>query len=466
MTESPFVRNGAVVRCASCQKKYRIKSSHVERVLTTGPRTLDEADSVLRTDSVDIDPDEIAPVSIDDDGNVVGLSGLSELMRQSDAKGAKAKIQARMHDPASSDDGRDGVGPPAVERIDDQPASTSAAQRRARLLAQRKRKRKNALVLTSLGCLLVVSGVVLFMVLNQEKNRDGVESNGTAADDTPPKPGNNNPSNPNGNNGNNPRPDPGTDNPPAVDPELFAGIGPPTRNPDPRYIVPVVRQRPDVMPADVPTVMIPSRLVAYEGWYIMQPPRGSANAGGDADVEVGELTALDLDADQTLLTGAVVNRSEKALLGGELHVMLLDSSAAVFAETYVPLVMIAPDGDQKISLPIATRHWRRARGVRMGTKVTSWGESLSPLPNVKVDPVGQGEHAALRVSAFHTGDTALRNVLVLIEAVDSDGVLAARFMIENEKVYVASQTWLDLVVATPVDADQNDLRWSAMIQPR
>ena len=60
------------------------------------------------------------------------------------------------------------------------------------------------------------------------------------------------------------------------------------------------------------------------------------------------------------------------MLSGELHVMLLDSTGRVFAETYTPLVMIEPGGKQAIALPIATRHWKRSRGVRAGVVVTDW----------------------------------------------------------------------------------------------
>lgn len=470
MTESPFVRNSAVVRCASCNTKYRIKSSHVERVLTSGPRTLDETDHVLRTDSVDIDPDEASPVSIDDAGNVVGLSGLSELMRQSDAKGAKAKLQSHMKEapPAAktprSASADQSAG--AITRLDDEPATTGgASQRRAKLLARKRQMRTNAMIIAALTCLLVVSGVVLFMLTRGGKD-EAPTSNGTAAagDEGQPKPDD-------GDVQLFPPTDAGTrqvqdDGNQSPDPVLFADVGPPSSNPEPKFVAPWPTPDPGALPADVPTVVTPARPVEHEGWYVMSPPRGSANAVGVSDIEVGELEDRPLEDDMTLLSTAVRNKTARALLTGELHVMLLDSSGRVFAETYMPLVMLGPGAEQEVALAIPTRYWERKRGVRTGTTVRDWGESLSPVSDVALDPVGAGPYAALRISARHRGEAALRGALILIEAADSRGGLLRRYVVDNEKLYVGAGEWLDLVVQTPLDSAPGPVTWTALVQPR
>lgn len=470
MIESPFVRTGAVVRCGGCGFKYRVKSSQVERVLTTGPRTLDETDTVLRSDSVDIDPDEVAPVSIDDEGNVVGLSGLSELMRRSDAQGAKNKVLAQMEAPAppaskprSKDKPREGV-----VRLDDEPVTdSSAAQRRARLLARRRRKRTHAVVLAALACLVVVGGVVVATVVMRQRGGDtqrqgqtarGGDKAGGLQDKTPP---NENPAP--GGQGDQPSQGPGTTAPAG---DLFAGLAPPTPNPDPKFVPPWPVPDPDAVPTDVPTVVTPAKRLAHEGWYIMSPPRGSADAAGEADVGVDDLTPGEDKQGTTLLTGAVNNQTERVLLAGELHVMLLDSSGRVFAETYMPLAMIGPGAAQQVVLPIPTRHWKQARGVRTAVTVDAWSKSLSPLPGVAVQPVGQGGDATLRISARNRTGSALRGVLILIEATDARGAFIDRFVVENEKLYVSGGQWLDMVIATPLPDSRGKATWSVIVQPR
>ncbi|MGB0768203.1 MAG: hypothetical protein ACPGYV_10880, partial [Phycisphaeraceae bacterium] len=175
VTDSPFVRSGAVVRCGACDAKYRIKTSHIEREVVTGPRTLDETDAVLRSDSVDIDPDEVAPVSIDDEGNVVGLSGLSELMRFSDsaadAASSQDKLKARAAEIAGDDNAALPVAKPATPKTSKTKASKSgkakknkakagatppesapsASTGRERAQALRKKKKANTLILASLS---------------------------------------------------------------------------------------------------------------------------------------------------------------------------------------------------------------------------------------------------------------------------------------------------------------------------
>ncbi len=463
MTESPFVRSGAVVRCESCQNKYRIKTAHVERVLITGPRTLDETEAVLRTDSVDIDPDEASPVSIDDEGNVVGLSGLSELMRQSDVRGTEARIQSQMdsapppaaHRPKSSSS----EGPPAIERLTDEPVASSRSHRRARRHARQRRKRTQALLIAALGVLVVVSGIVLYTIVDKQRDRTDPAPGGQAGQNDPADTPDSTRDNP---------PDlfpPDSSDPPA-EPRLFANIGPPEPNPDPKYVAPVVAIDPGALPADVPTVVIPAERIMLEGWYITTPPRGAADAGGEADFSVTELLPSALDDGRTLLTASVRNNGADALLAGELHIMLLDSSGGVFAEAFLPLSLIAPDAEQAIALPIATRHWQRQRGVRTSVKIAGRTQNLFPIPDVQIDPVGAAEHTALRLSARYNGLAALRGVLILIEATDAQGNRLARFVVENEQLFVARGGWLDLVVSTPMQAGETPANWSAVIQPR
>lgn len=463
------MRTSAVVRCASCQKKYRIKSNHVERVLETGPRTLSEGETLLRTDSVDIDPSEASPVSIDDDGNVVGLSGLSELMRQGDARGTKDKLKARAED-TTSNYGKTSRDSDAALRLPDNPANPQSAARRQRLLAKRKRHRTNlALVLSLVLLLLVSGGVLLFIVTGAGKGKAG--SGESATKNGQPAPDNTGDPSDTTNQAQKP---PGTSNDPGpgesgkppknVAPSLFAGIGEHRPNPKVKFVPPWSRADPDALPADVPTVLTPAKAVVYEGWYITSPPRGSAQAVGEPDIDISELSPREVSEELTVLSGSVTNRTSRALLAGEMHVMLLDSSGRVFAETYLPLVMLGADAEQAVSLPIATRHWKKVRGVRTSVKALRWREALSPIAGVSLQPVGEGENTAVRVSARYQGEAPLRDVIIQLEARDSAGGLLRRFVVQNEQIHVAPGGWLDLVVQTPLPQDSTAEQWSAVVQ--
>jgi len=466
VTDSPFVRSGAVVRCTACEHKYRIKSSHFEREVLTGPRTLDETDAVLRSDSVDIDPDEVAPVSIDDEGNVVGLSGLSELMRWSDAEGKgeaqKEKLKARAEEEAGGalKEARP-VGTKAKSKSKSKSKSKPAREEmtgRERAQQRRRKKKTNTLMLASLSVLLVIGVGVVVMMLVGGPNKP---EDGGAEDDTPPVVDNDpGPKPPD------PGPDPPDPGPDRPDVDVFPLPKSPSPNPDMKFVAPWPTIDDTLPPEDVPTVLTPAKPITLEGWYVMSPPRGSADAVGVSNVELGELTPNTLGKNQTLLTGSVSNRTTRSVLSGELHVMLLDSTGRVFAETYTPLVMIEPGGKQAISLPIATRHWKRSRGVRAGVTVTDWADALSPMRGVQLDPVGRGRNASLRVSVQHNGDRSLRNVLILVHAEDAQGRSVARFLIDEKNLDIRPGQWLDLVVSTPLPEGRLGVTWSAVLQPR
>lgn len=89
---SPFVRVGAVVACARCSAKYRIAENHVKRKVgalaasqAAPPNGGRPAGDDLEFQSTD---DLIGEAG---DGHVIGLSGLSEMMRQETAGKHEAK---------------------------------------------------------------------------------------------------------------------------------------------------------------------------------------------------------------------------------------------------------------------------------------------------------------------------------------------------------------------------------------
>ena len=458
VTESPFVRNGAVVRCKACENKYRIKSSHFEREVHTGPRTLDETDTVLRSDSVDIDPDEVPPVSIDDDGNVVGLSGLSELMRWGDGNNEEAST-----DVSSAVNGRSSrksdTALPAAKTSSSGGKST-AGNGRARAQA-RKRKKRNKLILmlATTGTVLIVVAVLAIQIIGGN-NSDVADDN--PGPETPPD--------------NGPKvaiedpvtPDPDEDpnNPDGQDPDLFRDPNQPEPNPEPQFVAPWRTKDLVDPPIDVPTMLTPARPLVHEGWYVMNPPRGSADAAGVSNVELGQLNAIELSDGITLLSSSITNSSSQVVMQGELHIMLLDGTSNVFAETYVPLAMIEPRSRQPFAMTIPTRYWKRSRGTRASVLVQTWNEPIEPMHDVRLQPAGQGLSAALRVSVKNQGDKALRGAMIFITAIDDADNAMASFLVEEESLYVRKNQWLDLVLATPLHPDTQATKWTATVLPR
>ncbi|MEM6504141.1 MAG: hypothetical protein AAF711_01600 [Planctomycetota bacterium] len=471
VTESHFVRSGAIVRCAACDTKYRIKSAHFEREIKTGPRTLDETDTVLRSDSVDIDPDEAAPVSIDDEGNVVGLSGLSELMRWSDTQDSsqvtgvpqsekskrKAKSDAGLELPAAK---------PAKKKkskAEKKPAAVASqpGTGRARAQALKRKKQKNTMISvgSAIGGIAVIAVVVVLFLPRKNETAETPSDSGTAGtdlvDNDAPGPVNN------------PKPD-DTTTPDAEKPDevlVFSENYQPSPNPEIAFVAPWVEPDRSRPPTDVPTVLTPVTRLVHEDWYVMTPPRGAADASGTNNVDFGQVTASALDDRTTLLVGSVKNNTERTVEQGELHIMLLDSTGNVFAETYNPLAMVQPGAGQPIALTIPTRYWQRSRGVRAGVQVAAWSDPAEPLQGIALEPAGQGDTAALRVSVKHEGERPLRSVIMILTATDPNGNAVGNYLVKENNLYVAKDQWLDLVVATPLPQGRQVAGWSAIVVP-
>lgn len=469
-TRSPFIRNGAVVRCAACEYKYRIKSSHFERKVHTGPRTLNETDSVLRSDSVDIEPDEVAPVSIDDDGNVVGLSGLSELMRWSDDQTnveseASAKRTSTRSKPsrqlsekplpkARAAKSKNKNKPKAKAHRNSTRQGRRPSRERAKSI-KRAKKQKQYILLGGLGLLISIAAIVASQFLpvssssvSEKHSPEDGDQPVASLDTTKTNPGD--------------QPFDQTGHPkPTNDLHLFTTDRKPSPNPDRKFQAPWLFADSALPPLDVPTVLTPATEMTHEGWYVMNPPRGSAEAYGDSNVELGKLIVAPQSNGTTLLTGSVSNNAPQAVANAELHIMLLDSTGKVFAETYSPLAMIPPKSKQAVNLTIASRYWKRSRGVRAGVQVTQWADEIKPMPGVHLASTGAGPASTLRVSVKHLGNKPMRGVKILFTANNSNGDPIASFLINEQNLYIPQNRWLDLVIAAPLPEGITAASWSA-----
>ncbi|MFA9478548.1 hypothetical protein ACERK3_09595 [Phycisphaerales bacterium AB-hyl4] len=78
-----FVRAGAVTDCARCAHRYRIKDSQIARkvLATPGGGEAGGGQGTLLPGAKELASMAGARLRVDDDGNVIGLSGLSEMMR-------------------------------------------------------------------------------------------------------------------------------------------------------------------------------------------------------------------------------------------------------------------------------------------------------------------------------------------------------------------------------------------------
>jgi cytoskeletal protein RodZ len=469
------VRSGAVVRCPACENKYRIKSAHFQREVHTGPRTLDETDSVLRSDSVDIDPDEVSPVSIDDEGNVVGLSGLSELMRWSDNQDQSqvTGVQGSEKSAGKTKPSEDALPqakavtkktkPPAKAKRKPKETDKRTAKERARAI-KRKKRDKMVIALSAAGVVVLIIAIVL--AINLSNQLQTIEQ--AANDEQPNKPDNES-------TGQNPIVDPDKPqqnpqtNPDVPEPDevrIFSDGFEPSPNPLSLFQPPWTEPDLSLPPSDVPTVLTPAKHLTHEGWYIMNPPRGAADASGLSTVELGQITALALPNNQTQLAGSVANKTGQAVERGELHIMLLDSTGNVFAETFMPLAMIEANNQQPIGLTIPTRYWQRSRAVRAGVQVEEWSDPVDPLQGMKLSHTNLGPSSAVRVSIKHTGDRPLRGIKMLLCATDSRGSSVANFLVEENGLYIDQGQWLDLVIATPLPTGRDVAEWSALMQKK
>lgn len=77
VTESSFIRIGAVTQCAACKRRIEIDDHHVQRVVAVVPTENRDQDPLLTAAGV-----RETSTRYDDEGNQIGLSGLSHLMRR------------------------------------------------------------------------------------------------------------------------------------------------------------------------------------------------------------------------------------------------------------------------------------------------------------------------------------------------------------------------------------------------
>ena len=213
-------------------------------------------------------------------------------------------------------------------------------------------------------------------------------------------------------------------------------------------------------------MLTPAVPLAHEGWYVMNPPRGAAEASGISNLEPGQIRASPLNDKQTLLSTELTNNSAQTAVHGELHVMLLDSTGNVFAETYGPLAMIGPRARQPYALTIPTRYWERSRGVRVAAIVQERADHPPPLRGVRLHPADLGPSSSLRISVKHTGNKVLRGVSILITATDNDNNALASFLFKEENLHIRQNHWLDLLVATPLPPGKQSANWSATVVPQ
>ena len=474
VTDSPFVRSGAVVRCESCRQKYRIKSAHFERVIHTGPRTLDEADSVLRSDSVDIEPDEASPVSIDDDGNVVGLSGLSELMRWSDEnakpeQNGKAKRKRKPEDALKARLESDETPLPAAKVAD---AAAPSSGRRSRPTKRGRRRRKNQtplLILAVVFGVLIGGGLVILLLsmgngdapeIANDNGQSGTQNptpteikpdpDGAGVTPGPIKPDNGTEGggNSDSDNGKPPdpiRPDPGTE---TTDPP-----GPVNKD--------GIQLGADGLPLNAPTELLPTVAIIHEDWYLMDPPREPNQPVLTPGLVISEPFRQQGRTDtHALVIGKIRNFGSQSLVHGEIHVMLRDKRTRVFAETYFPLMMLSNDAERAITLPIESKLWGEVDSVSIGVRGLTWADSLERINDLRVNPVVVPEGQALRISCDYKNETPLMSALIHARAIGADGKLLKQFLLQQRDLGITKGKWLDLLISTPLEEGLEPASWS------
>lgn len=461
------------MRCEECDQKYRIKSSYFERELKTGPRTLDEADDVLRSDSVDIDPDEVSPVSIDDDGNVVGLSGLSELMRGFDEKDAKAgkdakdKLKTRLQEeqdlppaatPASKSkkSGKRKSGSfktNTTDRTEAKPASKPARRR--------KKKSNLPIVLAVSIALLVAVGLVVVIVTAPTGN------DGSGSADAGNDPGQTDPDLTGSDRPNPPGPDrtpPDNPDPVTPAPTLFAFSEPPMSNPDPKFVEPWPSDTASPESQDFPARINQPIVIEHEGWYLMDPPRERDASTGVETVRFVDPEVSELAGGKTLIVGKLLNSSEQNVVTGELHVMLLNADGKVFAETYSPIAVVEPRTYRPLALEIPTRHFAGTRQIRSEVLVSEWADKLKTIPVVNGDIQGQDTSTVVRITARNEGEErTIRTATIVVNALDTRKKPIRDFMLHSQRVNIKPGGLMDIVVATPLPEDRPAAEWNIRV---
>ncbi len=175
-TEHPFVRPGAVAVCADCRTVWRIEKDHITRSIPSAGAAAKPGDA----DAVSLSEAESGPRPSATHGSragdtaIVGLSGLSEVMRSGAVPG-----RTNPHEPAllettggvaagkaasSAGVAGSGRGTGAASAT----APTNPAQRRALEAARRRRRRTLLVLFMALTVMVGTLGVAVALMASRE----------------------------------------------------------------------------------------------------------------------------------------------------------------------------------------------------------------------------------------------------------------------------------------------------------
>lgn len=210
---------------------------------------------------------------------------------------------------------------------------------------------------------------------------------------------------------------------------------------------------PDGLPAGFPDTVVKAERVVHEGWYLLDPPRAMVPLRTDPEVKlVDPFRPSPLNQEDVLLSARIKNQSDQSLVKGELHLMLLDNRDMVFAETYLPLSLIKPNGERAVSIKLGGRQWLQARSSRIEVRTIERASDMIAMPRVAARFVLNERYGpTVRVSAQHQGEQTLRGATIRVQANTTKGGVLGEYVVERSDLVIEPGGWLDVAIATPID---------------
>lgn len=188
-TASPFVRLGAVMQCDHCAAIFRIDRKHVAKhgdvAASSDPSSDKSNDSTAKGASIDLsEDDESSRERLDHDGNVIGLSGLSEIMQREleraetlqapqNQQPHAAKVKANSDSDAATSE-TSTASTTAGRQVPKNQDSLAESSAKTTDSADKPPVNKHAFaaLLIGVALLAVIGGVVYFVALNVTSSGD------------------------------------------------------------------------------------------------------------------------------------------------------------------------------------------------------------------------------------------------------------------------------------------------------
>ncbi len=394
---SPFIRAGAMVDCPSCSHRFRIAATHFKRDVQWSIPATPEAGELVTASAKTGTREERQAAQVTQ--QVIGLSGLSEMMRQE--PNGRDKGVRRPDPPAPA------VESPAIPESYREPSAkghrtTAAISAR---IKRKKRKKQNRMTIMLSVAALAMLGLVVASYLRLDGSRSQMY--------------------------------------PSVSPDDIAQA----RLSQLRSPWPELKR-------------LQIRRLYPEAWEIINQPFSPVGESQRPYIEV-QRDGFITPGHRVMAASIRAWRDDRVLMHGRWQVSLVNQQNTELARTYLPVVALVPGQSQFVSmlLPQALQE-RQDLAVRFGPVIEVVTEpSAYFMQRRQHDEHREDDLVMLKLAVYNIEPVAMQHAVVLITGLDERQQPVARWMAEWSGRHEPDM-WRESWVAMYVPSDLGVVEWS------